>query len=82
LNASERSELLDILLAKCRWTRVYYGCRPNLCDEADNHLVELAIAAGARQIVTRNLRDFSNPQLRFDGLKVLSPQDFLKELNP
>jgi putative PIN family toxin of toxin-antitoxin system len=82
LNASERSELLDIFLAKCRWTRVYYGWRPNLRDEADNHLVELAIAAGASKIVTRNLRDFSNAQLRFDGLQAVSPQDFLKELNP
>ena len=47
LSANERSELLDIFLAKCLWTRVYYGWRPNLRDETDNHLIELAIAAGA-----------------------------------
>jgi putative PIN family toxin of toxin-antitoxin system len=81
LNASERSELLDVFLAKCRWTRVYYGWRPNLRDEADNHLVELAIAAGASRVITRNLRDFSNAQLRFDGLQAVNPQGFLKELN-
>jgi putative PIN family toxin of toxin-antitoxin system len=82
LSAVERSELLDIFLAKCRWVRVYYGWRPNLRDETDNHLIELAIAAGASRIVTRNLRDFANAQLRFDSLQAISLQDFLKELTP
>ncbi len=82
LSAVERSELLDIFLAKCRWVRVFYGWRPNLRDETDNHVIELAIAAGASRIVTRNLRDFANAQLRFDSLQAISPQDFLKELTP
>lgn len=79
LSAPERSELLNAFLAKCRWTRVYYGWRPNLRDEADNHLIELAVAAGASLIVTRNLRDFASHNLRFEGLKTISPPDFLKE---
>ncbi|MFZ1827349.1 MAG: PIN domain-containing protein [Candidatus Competibacteraceae bacterium] len=37
LNRAERDELLDIFLSVCRWTRIYYGWRPNLPDEADNH---------------------------------------------
>jgi predicted nucleic acid-binding protein len=36
---------------------VYHAWRPNLPDEADNHLLELAVAAQADAIVTRNLRD-------------------------
>lgn len=55
LNLAEREELLDIFLASCGWTRIYFAWRPNLPDEADNHLVELAVAGGARFIVTRNL---------------------------
>lgn len=51
------SRLLDIFLTRCRWTRVYYLWCPNLCDEADNHLIELAVAAGAPYIVSRNVRD-------------------------
>ena len=47
LNPEQRAELLDIFLARCQWTRVYYAWRPNLPDEADNHLVELAVAGGA-----------------------------------
>ncbi len=30
LSTIERSALLDIFLASCRWTRIYLGWRPNL----------------------------------------------------
>jgi predicted nucleic acid-binding protein len=80
LNAKERSVLLDSYLALCEWTRVYFLWRPNLQDESDNHLIELAVAADANAIVTRNLRDLQGAQLRFGALRVVSPEDFLKEL--
>lgn len=73
----EREELLDIFLARCRWTRIYYGWRPNLRDEGDNHLVELAVAGGASHIVTRNERDLKSMELRFPGLVVAAPAAFL-----
>ncbi len=59
LNAAERDELLDIFIATCQWQRIYYGWRPNVADEADNHLFELAVAAGAAVIVSRNIKDFA-----------------------
>jgi putative PIN family toxin of toxin-antitoxin system len=80
LDALERSTLLDTFLAVCEWTRVYYLWRPNLQDESDNHLIELAVAGDADVIVTRNLRDLRGAELRFASLRVLSPEDFLKEL--
>ena len=80
LNAAERNELLDIFLSVCEWTRVYYAWRPNLPDEADNHLIELAVAGGAQFVVTRNLRDVARMELRFPHIRVLSPEDFLQEL--
>lgn len=80
LSAGERDELLNIFLATCAWTRIYYAWRPNLPDEADNHLVELAVAGGAGFIVTRNLRDVSRMELRFPGLRVVGPEEFLKEI--
>lgn len=80
LTEAERDELLDIFLAACLWTRIYFAWRPNLPDEADNHLVELAVAGGARFVVTRNLRDVARMELRFPELRVLSPEDFLKEI--
>ena len=80
LSEDERYELLDIFLARCRWGRVYFTWRPTLRDEADNHLVELAVANGADAIVTRNLRDLTTMELRFPQLKIRSPEDFLKEI--
>jgi predicted nucleic acid-binding protein len=43
---------------------VYFGWRPNLPDEADNHLVELAVAGRASFVVTRNLRDLTRAELK------------------
>ena len=80
LDAGEREALLDVFLSRCEWTRVYYLWRPNLRDEADNHLVELAIAGAAECIVTRNLRDLRAMELRFPALRVVTPEAFLEEI--
>ena len=80
LDDAERSMLLDTFLALCEWTRVYFLWRPNLKDESDNHLIELAVAGDADVVVTRNLRDLRGAELRFEPLRILSPEDFLKEL--
>lgn len=81
LTRSEREELFDIFVARCEWTRVYFAWRPNLPDEADNHLVELAVAGAAGFIVSRNLRDLVRGELRFPGLRCMDPATFLKEMN-
>lgn len=80
LTEDERYELLDIFLSGCEWTRVYYTWRPNLPDEADNHLIELAVAGGADLIVTRNLRDIQRGELQFPQLRIITPEAFLKEI--
>ena len=80
LNADERDELLDVFFARSVWTRVYFSWRPNSPDEADNHLVELAVAGSAEFIVTRNLRDLRRMELKFPQIKIISPEDFLKEI--
>ena len=80
LSSRERSELLDMFLSCCEWTRIYYMWRPNLPDEADNHLVELGVAGGAEFIVTRNLRHLKGMELRFPQLRIASPETFLKEI--
>jgi putative PIN family toxin of toxin-antitoxin system len=80
LSLRERDDLFDAYLSVCTWIRVYYLWRPNLTDEADNHLIELAVAGNAKFVVTRNLRDLERSELLFPTLKVLSPDVFLKEL--
>lgn len=79
LTAAERNELLDIFLSVCRWTRIYFGWRPNLPDEDDNHLIELALAGGASHIVTNNVRDLRAMELKFPDLKVCTPRKFMSE---
>lgn len=55
--------------------------RPNLRDEADNHVIELGFAGGARVIVTKNIRDFRATELRFPDLQVLKPEAVLEEMD-
>ncbi|MGB4059297.1 MAG: PIN domain-containing protein [Burkholderiaceae bacterium] len=59
---------------------MYNLWRPNLPDEGDNHLIELAVAGGASHVVTKNLRDVQRMERRFPGLQIVLPEDFLKEL--
>lgn len=78
LGAGEREAVLDAFLGACRWVEVFYAWRPNLPDEADNHLIELAVAAQASAIVTRNLRDLARGELKFPSLRVLTPEQCLE----
>ena len=82
LDSAERDELFDIFLGRCRWTRIYFGWRPNLRDKGDNHLIELAVAGGADCIVTRNLRDLDTAQLKVPDLRILTPEHLLREASP
>jgi putative PIN family toxin of toxin-antitoxin system len=79
LDREEREALLNAFLSVCTWQTVYYIWRPNLPDEADNHLVELAVAGRAEAIVTWNTQDFQRAELRFPGLRIVRPNDFLEE---
>jgi predicted nucleic acid-binding protein len=81
LTKSEREAVLDGFLSTCEWVKVYYTWRPNLPDEADNHLVELAVAGAARGIVTHNVRDFRRAELRFSNLGVFTPAQWLRQFS-
>ncbi len=79
LDAGERDELFRALMAVSRMTDIYYLWRPNLSDEGDNHVLELAVAARAELIVTHNRSDFLRSELRFPEIQILAPADLLKE---
>ncbi|BDT70322.1 hypothetical protein os1_45150 [Comamonadaceae bacterium OS-1] len=79
LNPVQRGEVLDGFLNRCQWVEVFFAWRPNLPDEADNHLVELAVAGRAQAIATRNLRDLQRGELRFDTVQVLTPEQCLEK---
>ena len=76
LSTEEMRELLNACYSVCEWTPIYYLWRPNLRDEADNFLVELAMAGNASCIVTNNLKDFQKAELIFPG--ILTPEQLLR----
>jgi predicted nucleic acid-binding protein len=78
LSRDERNELLDAFLSVCDWTMVFFLWRPNLPDEGDNHLIELAVAGGATSLITHNVRDFRRGDLRFPQIWIETPAEFLK----
>lgn len=79
LDLQEREALFHALMAASRLVDVYFLWRPNLPDEADNHVLELAVAASAQAIVTHNTRDFRRAELRFPNLTVRTPAELLME---
>ncbi len=79
LTKTERHQALNDLLSITRWVRVYYAWRPNLRDEGDNHVIELAVAGNAIAIITQNVRDFRQSELSFPDIKILTPEQSLQE---
>ena len=78
LNFEEREILFNALYSVCRLIDVSYLWRPNLKDEGDNFIVELAVAGNADYIVTKNLKDFRQSELVFDSFKVITPKQLLE----
>lgn len=78
LDASERDELADALFSVSEWVDVFFLWRPNLRDEGDNYLIELAVAGNATSIVTHNVRDFRSAELRFPEIIVETPAAYVR----
>lgn len=78
LTRAERKQLFAAFLSVTCWVPIYYTWRPNLRDEADNHVVDLAVAGNAEYIVTQNERDFEQMQLLFPQLKLATAAAFLE----
>ncbi len=77
LSLTEQNNLFEAYLSTCKWNEIYYLWRPNLKDEDDNFVVELAVASGAEVIITYNVKDFKNTELRFKH-KIVTPEKFIK----
>ncbi len=79
LGKEEQNELFNAYLSCCKWNEIYYSWRPNLKDENDNFVVELAVASSSLFILTYNIKDFNDAELLFSH-KVITPEDFIKEI--
>jgi putative PIN family toxin of toxin-antitoxin system len=78
LSVEEVNALLCSFFSICRWIPIYYLWRPNLKDEQDNHLIELAVAGNAEYLVTNNIKDFNQTELYFPQLTVITPEQLLR----
>ena len=75
---SDIEDFIDYLCAVGIKTKIFYLWRPYLKDQFDDHVLELAISAGAERVITYNKRDF----LRAEdlGIKIQTPKEFLVEM--
>lgn len=67
---------LRYLASQCHLQEIHFLWRPALVDADDDMLLELAVAAGARHIITHNVRDFAGAELF--GVVPMLPRDFLQ----
>jgi putative PIN family toxin of toxin-antitoxin system len=79
LTLDEIDSLFNAFLSVSQWINIYYLWRPNLKDEGDNHLIEIAIAGGANLIATYNIKDFNGAELLFSNLQILTPEDLINK---
>jgi putative PIN family toxin of toxin-antitoxin system len=79
LQLSERTlqDILDGLCSRAECQRVHFLWRPQLSDPKDDHILELAVAAGGADIITHNVRDFRQAAA-FD-IRILKPAQLLGE---
>lgn len=71
-------DVLDGLCVRGECRRIYFLWRPALSDSKDDHILELAVAAGNADVVTHNVTDFS-AAAQF-GIRVITPAKLLGEL--
>ncbi len=78
LNQTEIFDLLAAFLSVSEWINIYYSWRPNLRDEGDNHVMELAVAGNAKIVATNNIRDFKGAELIFPDVLILTPAQIIR----
>jgi putative PIN family toxin of toxin-antitoxin system len=70
--------VLDYLCAVAHRQPIFFLWRPQLRDPQDDMVLELAVAAGCRFIVSFNKRDFA--AARGFSVQVVNPRDFLRAI--
>jgi putative PIN family toxin of toxin-antitoxin system len=78
LDEPDIQAVLDYHCAVARHHEIFFLWRPFLKDPGDDMVLELAVKAGCRFIITYNQRDFAGSE-QF-GVHALMPADFLKRI--
>ena len=80
LKLSDRAvdDVLDGLCSRGECRKIHFLWRPQLSDPKDDHVLELAVAASGADIVTHNVKDFTNASSF--GIRIITPAQLLGEL--
>jgi predicted nucleic acid-binding protein len=78
LSKQEAVGLVDYFCQIAHKQEIHFLWQPTLSDPGDEFVLELAVAAGCRFIVTHNIKDFIGAG-RF-GISVIRPGEFLRLL--
>lgn len=81
LSLQQVDAILDALCARAVPSLPWFRFRPFLNDPKDDHVIECALAAGVRTIVTSD-KHFRHPAVPAFGLRVIQAGDFVAELKP
>ena len=80
LNHSDVDAFLRFVAFVARPHDIYFRWRPNLRDESDNMLFELAVASRSKWLITSNVRDFTvDKELRSEGITIGTPAQFVQQ---
>lgn len=77
LTESDIDATLDYICSISEDREIHFLWRPTLPDPKDEFVLELAVEAGCRHIVTHNVSDFGGVE-RF-GLRAVAPREFLSK---
>jgi putative PIN family toxin of toxin-antitoxin system len=76
VSAEDAAEFLRYLASQAHLQDIHFLWRPFLPDPDDDMVLELALAAGCRYIITHNQSDFRGTHQL--GVAAISPREFLK----
>ena len=71
-------DFVDFLCEIGHHQEIFFLWRPFLPDPSDDHVLEVAVAAGCDTIVTYNKRDFRG--IEYFGIRILDPRELLSEI--
>jgi predicted nucleic acid-binding protein len=80
MSSDDANNLLAYWCSVAHRQKIFFLWRPCLRDPKDDMVLELAVAARAKFIVTFNLKDFAGVD-RF-GIEAVTPRDLLDRLEP
>jgi putative PIN family toxin of toxin-antitoxin system len=78
LGPEEVDHIIDYLCSVAHLQEVHFLWRPVLRDARDDHVLELAVEAGCKIIVTHNIKDFVGAG--GFGLEIVTPGEFLRRI--